>query len=67
MADFHLFQELARAPSRDDAKRKPYQLVHGNTNHVLGNNDGSAWLILAIVGSWDARPGGLVGTDPETE
>ena len=64
VAHFHLFHSLARRPPEMKAVSKSYQLVHGNTGHVLGNDDGSGGLLSAIVGTCGRS---VVATDPETE
>jgi hypothetical protein len=65
MANFHLFDILATSSSWMDAEAGPYQLVHGNTSHVFGDDHGSKCFALAIAGGLHCLS--LVAAHPETE
>lgn len=62
MTDFYLFpRELAPKPiQRDKAIGSiPYQLVHSNSSHILGNDDGPGGRVLVSFGA--------VGRDAELD
>lgn len=47
VADFNLFKHIVNIEKNANQtecgiRRRPYQLVHGNTDHVLGDDDGTA-------------------------
>ena len=55
MANFYLRHSLAKCLPALRWRMEPYQLVHGNANHVLGNDDWPARMLLAIVGGMRRR------------
>ena len=55
MANFYLRHSLAKCLPALRSRMEPYQLVHGNANHVLGNDDRPACVLLAIVGGMRRR------------
>ncbi len=67
MTNFYLRHSLAKCPPALWSRMEPYQLVHGNANHVLGNDDWPACTLVVSYRRWHAPSECVVATNPETE
>ena len=66
MADFHLVPQLVTHLPGGFQSAYAYQLIHSNTNHVFGNNNGPSRTVLVGGRGRGFDVGGRV-TNPETE